>query len=64
MLEQNKMQAMHEMNSKIQKAQLVLTRLKGGALLTSYYIIQWNLLKDHQSFENFYQLRKPLKNLC
>jgi hypothetical protein len=32
---------------KIQKTQLVLTRLKGGALLTSSYIIQWNLLKDH-----------------
>jgi hypothetical protein len=49
---------------KIQKAQLVLTRLKGGALFTSSYIIQWNLLKDHQSFENFYQLNKPFKNLC
>ncbi len=28
---------------KIQKAKLVLTRLKGGAIFISSYIIQWNL---------------------
>jgi hypothetical protein len=49
---------------KIQKAQLVLTRLKGGALLTSSYIMQWNLLKDHHFFEIFYQLSEPFKNFC
>jgi hypothetical protein len=41
---------------RMQKSQFALVKLQGGPFQISYYTIQCNLLKDHQSFRKLRQL--------
>jgi hypothetical protein len=50
------MQIKHEINYKYKGHNLCWQDWKVVSFKTSYYIIKWNFLKDHQPFKNIYQL--------
>jgi len=48
--QQNMMQVKHEMNYKYKGHNLCWQVWKVMSFKTSFYIIQWNFLKDHEPF--------------